>query len=239
MPMSEIHKLKQALLEGKPLPRLTGCYGRIIRTRYDRPLALAEENERRAVMVMGPSGLKHILLRPGYEMLLNIGYTAGYIKTKLDKGFRFELLIFKLRREELKVASWRNVLTMACACYPEAAHLFREHAREMKAKSIAEFEAMAGFSFAEVDNLGAEDPRYMTMDRLLTGDGSALSVRRFLYHRLRLSELYTGDGFTKLEDGSRGIREYIITNRSVQELEDYGLFTLDVNLPTAMPLPSA
>lgn len=239
MPMSEIHKLKQALMEGKPLPRLTGCYGRIIRTRHDRPLALAEENERLAVMVMGPKDLKHILLRPGYEMLLNIGYTAGYIKTKLDKGFRFELLIFKLRREELKVASWKNVLTMACSCYPEAAHLFREHAKVLKKTSLAEFEALAGFNFAQVDNLGAEDPRYMTMERLLASDGSALSVRRFLYHRLRLSELYTGDGFTKLEDGSRGIREYIITNRSVQELEDYGLLTLDVNLPTATTLAPA
>ncbi len=190
-------------------------------------------------MVMGPSGLKHILLRPGYEMLLNIGYTAGYIKTKLDKGFRFELLIFKLRREELKVASWKNVLAMACACYPDAADMFREHAKVLKKKSVAEFEALAGFNFAQVDNLGAEDPRYMTLERLLASDGSALSVRRFLYHRLRLSELYTGDGFTKLEDGSRGIREYIITNRTVQELEDYGLFTLDVNLPTATPLAPA
>jgi hypothetical protein len=50
---------------------------------------------------------------------------------------------------------------------------------------------------------------------------------------VRLSELFTGDGFTKKPDGTRGVREYIVANRPVASLKSYQLIPLNVNLPGA------
>jgi hypothetical protein len=213
--------------------QLRGHYGRIIRTRPDRPLALAEDDQRRAVMVMGPSGLHHILDKPGYEMLHSIGHSHAYIERKLREGFAFELLIFPFDRGDLKIATWKNSLALLKRLYPEISHLIDRHGKRLRSEQLKSFEAEAGFSFAEVDNGGSADPRYMTLDKLLASPGSAADLRRFLFHTVRLSELFTGDGFTKKPDGTRGVREYIVANRPVASLKSYQLIPLNVTLPDA------
>lgn len=210
-------------------------YGRIIRTRPDRPLALAEDADRRAVMVMGPSGLRHILDKPGYEMLHSIGHSHAYIERKLKEGFTFELLIFPFDRAELKTATWKNTLKVVRAVYPEISGLIDVHGDRLRREPLETFEAEAGFSFAEVDNHGQSDPRYLTLARLLADPGlnTAADLRRFLFHTVRLSELFTGDGYTKRPDGRRGVREYIVANRPVSSLKSYRLIPLNVTLPDA------
>jgi hypothetical protein len=71
----------------------------------------------------------------------------------------------------------------------------------------------------------------MTLERLLKSDGSPLSVRRFLYHITRLTELYSGDGYTWTHDGRRGVREYIMANRAISKLKGSQVFELKVTLP--------
>ena len=75
----------------------------------------------------------------------------------------------------------------------------------------------------------------MTEGRLLDTDGSPANVRRFLYHTLRLSELYTGDGFTRTFDNRRGVAEYIMLNRRLNELKDSRIYALDIRLPRQIP----
>ena len=209
-----------------------GRYGRIIRLRLpNNTPALAEEADRRVVMVMGPSGLKAISNKPGLTMLSSIGYTQAYVERKLAEGFTFHLLTFRLPKatktsEKLAVANWKNTLSAISAAYPEIAHLIKLHAGELKRTSFSSFEEQAGFAFATIDKLGANDERFMSLSRLLASPGNACDLRRFLYHVTRLSELYNGDGRTRTEEGRPGVREYIMTNRPLTELGQYELTAL-------------
>lgn len=219
-----------------------GRYGRIIRLRptSNETPTLAEEADRRVVMVMGPSGLNSIVGKPGLTMLSSIGYTKAYVERKLAEGFTFHLLTFPKPTEHhfgrMAVATWKNTLTAIAAAYPEIAHLVKLHAKELKRTSFTSFEAHAGFSFAAVDKLGANDPRFMTLSRLLESPGSACDLRRFLYHVTRLSELYNGDGRTRTEEGKPGVREYIMANRPLTDLGQYELTAIHLNFASEQKL---
>lgn len=140
------------------------------------------------------------------------------------------------KNRELAIATWKNTLTAISAAYPEIAHLVKIHAKELKRTSFGSFEEQAGFSFASVDKLGASDPRFMNLSRLLQSSGSACDLRRFLYHVTRLSELYNGDGRTRTEEGKPGVREYIMTNRPLTELGQYELTALHLNFASGQKL---
>ena len=245
-----------------PIARTRGRYGRIIRLHPSMNVpALTEEVDRRVVMVMGPSGLKSIADKPALTMLSSIGYTNAYVERKLAEGFTFHLLTFPKpsspkkggkqasnskkssggkqptgTHRELAIATWKNTLAAISAAYPEIAHLVKIHAKELKRTSFGSFEEQAGFSFAAVDKLGASDPRFMNLSRLLQSPGSACDLRRFLYHVTRLSELYNGDGRTRTEEGKPGVREYIMANRPLTELGQYELTALHLNFASGQKL---
>ncbi len=228
-----------------PIARTRGRYGRIIRLHPTMNVpALTEEVDRRVVMVMGPSGLKSIADKPALTMLSSIGYTNAYVERKLAEGFTFHLLTFPKpsspkkggKHRELAIANWKNTLAAISAAYPEIAHLVKIHAKELKRTSFGSFEEQAGFSFATVDKLGASDPRFMNLSRLLESPGSACDLRRFLYHVTRLSELYNGDGRTRTEEGKPGVREYIMANRPLTELGQYELTAIHLNFASGQKL---
>jgi len=208
-----------------------GCYGRLVRTLLPTPLLLAEETGRRVVMVMGPAALRSLAGKSPYEMVVQVGHTQEYIALKLSQGYKYHLVIFNRPDGELRLATWRNTLAIVASEYPQAAGMLTAASRELKATSFAQFEKQAGFSLAEVDQNGSSDERYMTLDRLLKSDGSTLSVRRFLYHVTRLTELYSGDGYTWTHDGRRGVREYVLANRAISELKGSRVLELEIALP--------
>lgn len=229
--MNEIARFVDAFQRGEKFKHVRGCYGRIVRTRADKPPALAEEADRRVVMVMGPGALKRLSGCSGYAMLCTIGYKADYIERKLNEGFEFSLLLFARPRGWFKVANWSNTISGIIAVYPELDEILRANARALKTTSFAEFERQAGFEFAEIDSNGPADERFMTSQRLLESDRSALAVRRFLYHTTRLSDLYTGTGLTKTDDGRPGVREYIMANRPLSQLDELHKLAIKVELP--------
>ena len=236
--MRNTEKFLKALAGSRasPAPSLArGCYGRIVRTRADRPWILAEEPERRAVMVMGPGALGSLIGKSGYEMVVQVGHTEEYIAAKLAKGYKYHVVVFTRPPDQMQLATWTNTLALAATLYPQAAPLFKASARALKTTPYAAFEKAAGFPLSEADANGPADPRYMTLERLLaSGSGSdvALQVRRFLFHALRLSELYSGDGYARTHKGERGVREYIMANRTLSDLPDSRSLELEVLLPT-------
>jgi len=208
-----------------------GCYGRLVRSLSAVPTHLAEENDRRVVMVMGPGALRSLVGNTPYQMLVQIGHTQEYIAHKLSRGYKFSLVVFNRPKGALRLATWKNTLAIIASAYPQTASMLSAVARELKSKTFAQFEKEAGFNLAQIDALGANDSRSMNLERLLKSDGSALSVRRFLYHVTRLTELYSGDGYTWTHDGRRGVREYIMANGGITELRGSCILELEVTLP--------
>lgn len=216
----------------KAKKRVKKLYARLVRSRNKIPHVLAEERDRRVTMVMGPSGIERLLGKDGFDMLIELGHTAEYIAHEVVVGTKFSLVIFR-RQKGMRSATWTNVLNAVGEHYPEVKHLVDAHARELKRTKFADWQDQAGFKFADVHEQGRQDPRFMTVSRLLESKGDALAVRRFLYHTIRLTELFSGDGYTRRHDGKRGVREYVLENKLLARLGERVVVDLDVHVPEA------
>lgn len=237
--MTAIDKFVEAIRTKRPLSRVRGCYGRIVRTRHDKPLSLTEELDRRVVMVMGPGALATLIGKSEYEMLSLIGYTDDYIRRKLAEGYLFKLVVFSRPAGSLKIANWKNTIGGIIDAYPEIADIVAANGKAVASTSLEEFERQAGFKLADVDTLGIDDPRFMTVERLLASDRGPLATRRFLYHVTRLSELYTGNGMTKTAQGGLGLRENIMRNRPISELDNVQTVELPIELSSLLEQPDS
>lgn len=210
--------------------RVRNLYARLVRSHRKTPVILAEERDRRVTMVMGPSGVQRLLGKNGFDMLIELGHTAEYIEHEVAAGTKFSLVVFR-RQKGMRSATWNGVLAAVCEHYPEVKHLVDAAAAELKRTAFEDWQKQAGFKFAEVHAEGRKDPRFMTVARLLESKGDALAVRRFLYHTVRLTELFSGDGFTRRHDGKRGVREYVLENKVLASLGERVIVELDVHVP--------
>jgi hypothetical protein len=212
--------------------RVRGLYARLVRSKCKTPVVLAEERDRRVTMVMGPSGVERLLGKSGFCMLIELGHTAEYIEREVSAGTKFSLVVFR-RQKGMAAATWTNILKSVQQYYPEVKHLVAAAAKQLKRNSFAHWQEKAGYSFAEIHAKGPGDPRFMTVARLLESKGDALAVRRFLYHTIRLTELFSGDGYTWREDGTRGVREYVVENKVIACLGEQVTVELHVHFPHA------
>jgi hypothetical protein len=203
-----------------------------VKTSAGHPSSLTEDFDRRVVMIMGPSGLHRLLGLSGFQMLHQVGHSDAYIARQLQAGSHFSLVVFPRPCERMRIATWTNAVALIAQQYPEVEVPVRAALRELRSRPIAHFERQAGFSFSEVDANGASDARFMTVPRLLASDLSPVSVRRFLFHTTRLNELYTGDGYTRTSSGMRGVREYILANHELSDMEHI-VVQLRIELPGA------
>ncbi|MBY0372873.1 MAG: hypothetical protein K2Q23_02700 [Bryobacteraceae bacterium] len=192
---------------------------------------MSDDAGRRLVLVTGPAGLRGFLGRSPYEMLQHIGYTYDYITERHASGCSFWLVIFSRPKTGLHIATWTNFIDVAAATYPQVGTILKGALKELRSTPFAQFEEQAGFSFADVHSLGVADPRFMNAERLLESDRSPLAVRRFLYHTLRMTELFTGDGITMQPDLTRGCREYVTKNSLVCALPALSMAELDLEIP--------
>ena len=71
-------------------------------------------------------------------------------------------------------------------------------------------------------------PDYINLERLLALENPQLwQVRSFLCFELRLTELFSGIGFTMTSEGTRGLREYPGVDEKVTSLARYRLIDLE------------
>lgn len=228
--MTNQEKFLRALARGRPSFRPRGVYGRIVRTELDEPSTLTEDDDRKVVMIMGPSGLQQLLGLSGFEALCKIGYSSDYIARNLSRGKKFKLVVFD-RPPCLRVATWSVALSAVAQHYPELAAVLLRALPELKRLSIEEFEAQAGFSFYEARLQGPAEGSFMNRERLLRSKGTAADVRQFLFHTVHFSELFTGDGYTQTPEGLRGVREYIMPNVPIRSLRNSRIVDLHVEMP--------
>lgn len=208
-----------------PLP----VVGRIIRGRNPedfRTLTDDPEN-RKVVMLFDEAGMHELIERDGRSMLLDVaGYEPSYLQGKLDVGFTFKIVAFEPAGAEL--ATWDGVLRTVAMAYPDIATMTGRHAHMLKSMTFAEIEQAAEYRFCEVEQAGADDPRFMTYERYRRSRGTLIETRAFLYFTLHLRELFAGDGYTRNAAGERGAREYFTANRPVADLPNVAVIDLQV-----------
>lgn len=212
------------------LERYEEVYGRILRLSGDaEPELMAPEPQRRLVMVMDSLGLSQ--LPEGRLSLLAIGYTNAYIESNIERGISFYLLAFAPQaltnfdeNWQPLPATWSNLVDKACWAYPELSDLLRQVQGALPQISLADLEAELGAPLSLIDAAGPSDQRYISLERLQALRSQVASadlpglVRRFLYHVLRLSELFSGDSYTRVDAvpcaklNVERVKEYVMPN---------------------------
>merc|ERR1712150_257564 len=183
----------------------------------------------------GSDGLETIDGLTGYNQLVKIGYTSDYIRQKLDDGFSFRLVTFDEGQKDLpcKQATWEGVLEVCKFQYPQAAAIIEPHLGALKSTPFEDIKRQADFDFAKADLNGSTDEHFMTQERLLASDGGLIAVRAFLYHVLQIRTLFAGDGYTRMEDGSVGLKEYLCPNLLLERLVGLKVTPIDVVMPSS------
>lgn len=211
-----------------------GCVGRLIRGKNEGDFeSLTNDATRKLVFLMDSQGLEELEGKSGYQQLIQIGHTPEHIMEEVQsKGNRYKLVVWPRGGPDMS-ATWDNVSNLVGQLYPDVAEKVAARISELKAPEFSTWEDKAGYSFADVK---PGDARYVGYEELKQREGSALEVREFLYHVCHLRELYTGDGFTKKADGSRGVPEYISPNLKIADMPGARVIDVKIDLPACLPM---
>jgi len=207
-------------------------YGRIVRSRRsDHPLRLADSDRRRFVMITGPSGLRRIRDKDGFEAMVELGHAPASIQCELSHGMKFYLVTFE-KPGRLHRASWRGVVDAAVEHYPEFEDALRRALPDLRRQPLGWFEAhLDGISFKQVHMAGVGDDRFLTPARFAGCEQTSAHVRLFLFNELHLNELFTGDGRTLTHMGDTGVVEYVTPNVDIAFLRGVSVRKIEVKVP--------
>lgn len=206
-------------------------YGRILRGKKPADFEwLSDDPQRKIVFLMDSHALLNLRDKTGYEMLIALGYLPDYLKNKVIEGTQFKLLVFR-GNGQAQLATWDNTLQIVGQVYPELAADLKRHTTALKTTSFKTIEETLGYKLVEVEKIGKEDPRFMTFHRYLESKRTLADMRAFLYFTVQLRELFSGDGYTYDCNGKRGIKEYIVINKKLKDLDNYLLIEVPVNAP--------
>jgi hypothetical protein len=193
--------------------------GRVLKGKDDGAFeTLSDDRDRKIVFLLGSDGLESFVGSSRDEILAKIGYTTDYIARLAHDGYRFKLVVFKSGPDADQLATWDHVVDLVARTYPDVAAKITAALPRLERASFSEIEHQAPSRFAAVDKAGRDHADYIDEQRLRASDGAPWRVRAFLYYRVRVMELFAGDGITRTADGKRGLKEYVARNKPIRDL---------------------
>ncbi len=227
----------QALSDGR-VDKVQGVHGRILRgeTAKDFETLTDDPENRRVVFPTDESGLEGLLGKTGYEMLIAIGYPADYIESLVKAGKKFKLVVFPEGQDSVP-ATWMNVFKVVCEAYPLTRRSLFAHGSVIQTynnKNFAALEKKIGKTaeyLNEVKSRGSKDPEFMSAYRYMCSPDTAENARLFLYFTVGLNNLFAGDGWTRDKDDKKGMKEYLLANKKIADMEGAILVDIDAKLP--------
>ncbi len=217
----------------KPAQPISGIQGRLCRRRAGDPVRLSDDSCRRLVFLGDHRVCHSIIGLTGYQIVTSVlGWDAPYTKKKVGAGLKFDLVVFP--ENTCKLGTWDNLLDLVEETYPEIATKIAPHRAALVAmtpKSLVEIERRQGYAFLEVDELGSDDPRFMTLTCYMDAPDTADAARAFLYHVVYCKEFFGGEGHTLDGQGNTGVPEYIMPNRPLEELGAHVVIPVDIVIP--------
>ncbi|CAF3560563.1 unnamed protein product [Rotaria socialis] len=202
---------------------------------------------RKFAWVMGGDGLSVFLEESNLDALRSIGYEDRSTRRILENGQHYRLGVFYKSTESVS-ATWEGVLSLIDTYYPKPISIkIRRHSDALKRMSFDDIEARArlsylrGASYFDVHGFAvgghATDPRFMSEERFLECEGTLEETRGFLYHRVGVSRLFDGSGFTKDSNGRLCVSEYLQLNIPIRDIPEFRY--LDLSIDTADLMPDA
>jgi hypothetical protein len=205
-----------------------GLVGRVLKGKTDADFeTLSEVQTRKLIFMMGSDGLEGLIGLSTDQILIKIGYTPEYIQRLKDEGYHLKLVVFSSKNEAAVPATWDNVAHLVEKLYPSVASKIDKQLPALKSTPFSLIESQAPERFYEVDKLWTAHPDYINEEKLEKSEGKLWQVRGFLYYQARLSDLYSGDGYTHTDDGGRGLKEYVAPNVPIKSLNDASVADLN------------
>jgi len=159
-----------------------------------------------------------------------VSKTIGF--EKKHQKYKFKLLIFESSNEESFIPTWENIFTRALPTtfpgeeHEELRNRILLHQDDLKTKTFTQIEELA-------KNLGFPNFRsgeyghgHLTIEEFIKLENTLVNCRRFLRTNFYLTPLFRGDGYTGFEDGSRGVKEYLVLSRPIDELPELAILDL-------------
>jgi hypothetical protein len=231
--------------------KIEGLCARIVKGRAHVPQdfdTLTDCASDRTCFLMGSDGLLEFC-RHGYQnvyqMLITIGFEEKYIKEKLDRNFRFELLIMP-ERANIAHATWGGAFQILQDAFPDVYESAKHTLNEISTTAFYDLlnKYKVEYSPFEVRANGKEDLRYITYERFCerfinsSVTLNAADLRLFMYYNMGIRELYKGDGFTYTEKGEKGVTEYMMRNRKRTEVEHVIIRLDHLQIPNHLEMKS-
>ena len=194
--------------------------------------------------VMGADGLSRFLTQSNLDALRSLGCEDRWIRRKLENGEQFQLGVF-YRSDRCIAATWDGIFSLVDAHYSDnISAKIRRHSQALKSTNYDDIEERArlsflnGASYFDVNEASvhgySSDPRFMSEERFTECEGTLEESRGFLYHRLGLSKLFDGSGFTKDSYGRLVVREYLQPNVPVHDIPGFRYLPLPISLNELM-----
>jgi hypothetical protein len=235
--ISTTEEYVQALSSGK-VDKVQGVCGRILRGACEKDFETLTDDpaNRRIVFPTDETGLESLLGKSGYEMLITIGYPPDYTEALVKKGKQFKLVVFPEGKDAV-TATWMNVVRVVGVAYPEIKQRLWRHGQVLMTygyENWAAFEKKTGKTsenLNEVKSNGSSHPEFMTFERYKAVADTPENARLFLYFTVGLNNLFYGDGYTRDENGRKGIKEYLMANKPIVDIDGSKLVDIEVTIP--------
>ena len=199
--------------------RVNGLFGRVLKGKTETDFAsLSDDPKRKLIFLMGDDGLEKLIGLRSDQIFEKIGYTHEYVERLKKEGYRFKVVMFKSKGDDVRLATWDNVANLVEKQYPELTSKVKRVLPELKKSSFSQIEAQAPTKFSVVDKTGESHPDFFDEEKLRKSGGRLWQVRAFLFYRVRLMDLYAGDGYSRTSDGQKGLKEYMMLNAPVSSL---------------------
>ena len=104
--------------------------------------------ERKLVFLLGADGLRYLIGKPGYDLLVEMGYSAEFIRHQVKSGAHFKLIVFSSDDgEAVRISSWDQTIELVAQTYPSLREKLYQHLEELKRTPFEEIQRQAGFNF--------------------------------------------------------------------------------------------
>lgn len=195
---------------------LTGLFGRITKGKKETDfLQLSEDQSKRLSWIVDHNTLRGFLGKPHLDMLISSGHSTEYVRHQLNSGKKFKLIVFSFgstekNNDEVKLATWDNIMELMSRVYPEIDPTIWESNRDNLKNLTYEQIDPSGNNLKNY-YLGKDSEHFMSEKRFLAlKERPTLSqVRAFLHHQIGLNELFKGDGKIVQHDGVVTDDEYL------------------------------
>lgn len=184
--------------------------------------------------VMGSDGLDGLMAlgcHNHFEMLEKIGFTREYICDRFHLGRKWDLVVISQKEmSEVYWATWDGVFAMMKRYYPDIYEIAQGYREKLEQLTFLELKALAGYDIGLVKKDSEQYMNYENFKARFITTGvipTVTDVRAFLWHELWLTELFAGDGYTRDDKGTKGLKEYLMLNKKLSDLNPIVILPLD------------